>query len=373
MSFINLFSGSKKYLVFDVGTESIKVGLFLKSKNGLKLSNVLNYDFKNSILLEGISSSVYFDGIKKAMSDFFDIIKKNKIKSDGFYATVPAFFSKYFIVDVNINRKDKNKPINKLEEQKIKKTIFNLSYENVLKNYGFPNEQYILSNYDILSYKILGYRVKDIFNKIGDKISAKVVMFFINKRFEDIFKEVGKTHKVSFVNEINPIKGIINISDRKSVFLDVGGLTTECFYFGDFGLEEVSVFNFGGYFLTKELSQKLGISYGSAKDLKEKYILGKVSSSVRERINSHFGSIVDIWVAELKDYFEKKNIVYFDNIFLYGGTAFVELFSDKIENKFGIKPKFLHPENVKGVVVEGDLEIKTDLRYTNLLLVSHSI
>ncbi|MDD3487144.1 MAG: cell division FtsA domain-containing protein [Candidatus Moranbacteria bacterium] len=90
--------------------------------------------------------------------------------------------------------------------------------------------------------------------------------------------------------------GLENNMDFSTIFIDVGGGTTDVAVVRNGGLEGTKMFALGGRAFTKRLAQELNINFDEAEALKMKYGRGELNREISSRLEKIFEEDCQVWL-----------------------------------------------------------------------------
>ena len=327
----------KTFLVLDIGTEGVK-SLYCEEKN--RKVEILDFCFQRldrfGTFKGGNSESSI---IKNALSE---LIKKTNFKKKNILISLPPDIFKARIAEQFFNREKPKEKISKKEQSIILKKVSENACRAISKKFAeksgiLPADLY-WSSIKILDTKIEGYEVEKLQGYQGSSLEFKVLGVFILKNhfknIKKIFSELNlKISKIIHLAEVLPVVFKEKFSD--GAFFDIGGQISQILILKNGKLSAVKEFEKGGDFFTRELSQTLGIDAGSARDLKERYVSGELSSGARERIKEIFLEEKKNWAMFWGSKFHSLPV------FLFGGGSFLPEIKEIFENAEIIYPKTL--------------------------------
>jgi cell division protein FtsA len=135
--------------------------------------------------------------------------------------------------------------------------------------------------------------------------------------------------------------GLESTMDFSTIFIDVGGGTTDVAVVRNGGLEGTKMFALGGRAFTKRLAQELNINFEEAEILKMKYGRGELNREISARLDKIFEEDSQVWLdgieLSLSEYAESGLLP--SRILLCGGGSALP----------GIKRALLGPRWVKNL------------------------
>lgn len=332
----------RPFLVLDIGTEAVKL---LKCLSRLRRGRKEN----NKIVISG-SALQYFEKygvfdnsdfeagiIKKAISKAIEGVDCKK--SDIVVSLAPNIFKARIVKEV-FSRENPKKKISKQEEGFILKKVFSGGQQKVSQKFveifGILAKDIQWVDLKILETRIDGYSVRGLEGYDGKELDFDVLITFlpiyyfesIKKIFEELHFKISKIEHLANVLPIIFGKEIAN-----SIFFDVGGSITQMLTLKNQKLVQIKEIKKGGEDFTQELSETLGIDRESARELKERYGKGFLSSSSSQRIKEIFSAQKHILGNAFGESFSLP-------IFLFGGASLLPDIQEIFQGS-----KVIYPEN----------------------------
>lgn len=330
IEFFKIFPKKKKeFLVLDFGQNSVKGLVFeitpqreIKKFGQAKIERFGVFrarDFQLEIIKKAVENLIAELKIRKK-------IKKLKVIVGGF----PDIFQAK-VIRVSYQRKDCSRKIGRGEEEEIYQKIFKKGERKLINQLQKEAKIEILKK-KILEKRISGYQVPSLMGFRGEKLDFKVLFIFSARENLKIISSLLRTLRLREPKIFHQVEGLIKLNEIKKIenriFVDIGGKTTQVFYFKD-GLELVESFPFGGDDFTQAIAHYFGISNQEAENLKVRLIENQLSSEVRKEIEKVISPAVKKWLKLFKKLLESKDKRFFGFSkkisFLGGGSKLVEI------------------------------------------------
>jgi len=296
----------EQFLVLDIGTETIKTLIFEKigEKNILSAASLEyldSYDIPNQ-------ESPGIETIKDFISRIVQNLKKEiKRLPENTLLSLPANILRSKVILQSCRRKNPKGLIDEKEANLILEEVSSKTEEAVsqilAEEIGILPKDLHLTSLKILEIKIDGYQVPTLQGYNGKNLVFKILTTFLPedyfKNIEDIARELG----LKRLEILHPAQGLptINLTEgENSIFLDIGGKTTQIFLIKDGKLEKTEQFEDGGVSFSQSLSQDLGISEKDGRELKERYSKKLLSIEVKNRISEILARPKIDWYNNLK-------------------------------------------------------------------------
>ncbi|MFZ2154084.1 MAG: cell division FtsA domain-containing protein [Candidatus Moraniibacteriota bacterium] len=187
--------------------------------------------------------------------------------------------------------------------QKVQQKAYERIGEQIAWETGQSNIDIKLINAAISDVRIDGYRINNplgfqghnvsisVFNAYAPTIHLGAIESIVNELGIDLVSIAAEPYAVA---KLVDFEGDFNFS---SIFIDVGGGTTDIAVVRNGGLEGTKMFALGGRAFTKRLSQELGVDFERAERLKINYSLGKLNKADSEKVEKIFEDDCRIWLS----------------------------------------------------------------------------
>lgn len=220
---------------------------------------------------------------------------------------------------------------------------------------------------DVVDFSIDGYRVLNPVNFKGKNIRITISNSYVTKeQYEMVRKIAAKLNlslsKVSYgPYAVLKAIGAQDIMKFNAIFIDVGGSTTDVITIRNRNIEDDKFFIFGGKAFTKNIGDKLSVSFSDAEKIKLDYSAGKISGDLKGQIENIVKADLEIWVSGVGISLEElsRNNLLPSKVLLYGGGSHLVGMKEAMEkylrtNKypFSDKPEvsFINPSDIVNAV-----------------------
>lgn len=159
--------------------------------------------------------------------------------------------------------------------------------------------------------------------------------------------------------------GLEELNDFSSIFIDIGGGTTDIAVVRNGGVEGTRMFAIGGRVFTKSIADALGKNFEEAEKVKIDYSLGKIKkdSEIGKKISVAVENDCEVWLAGIELALEEFSDIDLlpSRIMMCGGGSLLPEISDYLAKKNWIKrlpfakqPKveFIKPSQITNVIDE---------------------
>lgn len=276
---------------------------------------------------------------------------------------------------VHYHRDDSNKKID-LKELKevvdqVQKKTFEKARSTLAWETGYSEIDVRLVNSAIVDVRIDGYKVTNpigfqgrdmaisIFNAFAPVVHLGALQTIAEELNLDLLAITAEPYAVA------RCVGLEELNDFSSIFIDIGGGTTDIAVVRSGGVEGTRMFAIGGRVFTKTIADALGKSFDEAEQIKIDYSLGKIKkdSDLGKKISDAVENDCEVWLSGVELALEEFSDVDLlpSRIMLCGGGSLLPEISEYLAKKNWIKrlpfakqPKveFIKPAQVANVIDE---------------------
>ncbi|HBI16737.1 MAG: cell division protein (septum formation) [Candidatus Moranbacteria bacterium GW2011_GWF2_34_56] len=312
MSFISKFLSIQKksdvMLALDIGTEVIKALVFRVDSTNNK-SVVIGVG-KIRQELGNMQSGAVSDiaGVVKIAREAIDIAKEKAGVKNVKHAIVgiAGELVKGTTTTVHYERANADLKIGLPELSNIIQKVQQKAYERIGEQIawetGQSNIDIKLINAAISDVRIDGYRITNPLGFQGHNVSISVFNAYAPTihlgAIESIVNELG-IDLVSIAAEPYAVAKLVDFEgdlNFNSIFIDIGGGTTDIAVVRNGGLEGTKMFALGGRAFTKRLAHEVRVDFERAEKLKINYSLGKLNKIDTQKVESIFEDDCRIWL-----------------------------------------------------------------------------
>ncbi len=331
-------AGKKDFLVLDIGTETVKALIFEKigEKNTL-LAASLEY-FDNFDLFD--SKNFEAESIKETISRAIQSLGAKELPENIFLG-LPAAILKGKIFFQSFGRKKSKEPINDKEaelisQEVLKNTKRTISQQAASESGILPKDIHFIS-LKILEIKIDGYEVPTLQGYNGENLVFRILIIFTLKDYFKNVERIAQAFNFKNFEILHLAEGLSKIqlpTSENSIFLDIGGETTQIFLIKDGKLERIKEFEAGGKDFSRALSQTLGLRENEGRELKERYSKKLLSIETKNRISEILVKPQKEWYENLKARIKEINLkgLLPSIFFIFGGGSLLPGIQEILEN-----------------------------------------
>jgi len=356
--------------VIDIGSKGVR-GLILEKENGKnKVKKFSSETFKKFSTFQ--TSSFEDDVFKKAFSK---ILIELGLENDSLPMTTLIGLNprilKAKITNFSVRKDDYKKMIEK--DKKILESILDKAQQETIKNFIKHDNELLINDFqiirkNIIERKISGYKVDSVKSHNGKSFSFKVLVIFTLKKYLKIIDFVKTFFNSKNILLVHKIQGIFSwLKNRKKfsgVFIDIGSNFTQIFLLNNGLIEHTLEIKIGADIFTKTLSEKLGLTYEEAENLKIKFSKGDISSNSQKIIQEFLSKPLNFWFNNLKQEL-KKCCNDFDlflpkNFYIFGGGSLLPGIKKILKNGDWDDLPILHTSKSVKFILPNDLPVKDE-------------
>lgn len=190
--------------------------------------------------------------------------------------------------------------------QKVQQKAYERIKEQIAWETGQSNIDIKLINAAVSDVRIDGYRINNPLGFQGHNVSISVFNAYAPTihlgAIESIVNELG-IDLVSVAAEPYAVAKLVDFDgdlNFNSIFIDIGGGTTDIAVVRNGGLEGTKMFALGGRAFTKRLAQEVRVDFERAERLKINYSLGKLNKVDTEKVEKIFEDDCRIWLGGIE-------------------------------------------------------------------------
>ncbi len=268
--------------------------------------------------------------------------------------------------DKKIDLKELKEVVDQVQKKTFDKARSALAWET-----GYSEIDVRLVNSAIVEVRIDGYKVINpigfqgrdmsisIFNAFAPVVHLGALQTIAEELNLDLLAITAEPYAVA------RCVGLEELNDFSSIFVDIGGGTTDIAVVRNGGVEGTRMFAIGGRVFTKSIADALGKNFDEAEKIKIDYSLGKIQkdSEIGKKIISALENDCEVWLAGVELALEEFSDIDLlpSKIMLCGGGSLLPEISDYLAKKNWIKrlpfakqPKveFIKPGQVTNVIDE---------------------
>lgn len=311
MGFFGLFNPKRENyaLALDIGTEFVKALVFrIEGEKGYvvgvgkKRQGLSEMQGGAVTDIQGVIKNCQ-DALNQAQEQAKKRVSQTIIGIAGELVKGATTFVRYTRDDprAKITLSELTEIVQKVQSRAFEKTRSQLAWET-----GYREIDVKLVNAAIVDVKIDGFKVTNPLGFQGKEVEVGIFNAFAPIVHLGALESVASALNLDLLSiaaEPYAVARCIGLEERpefSAIFIDVGGGTTDIAVVRNGGVEGTKMFALGGRAFTRRISESLGVSFNEAEELKINYSKGKISSSMREQIESILLSDTEVWLSGIE-------------------------------------------------------------------------
>lgn len=373
---LNIFKKSRpeKYnvLALDIGTESVKALIYETDGSKGKVIGVGKCKQKLGDMQSGGVTDIA-SVIKNCNTAIKNAERIADVTPSQMILGVAGELVKGVTTKITYIRKTPESKIN-IDElkniiHKVQWKAYDKAREEIANETGYNEIDIKLVNAAIVDVRIDGYKVSNPIGFEGKEITMNVFNAFSPLVHFGALQTIAAEldfELLAITSEPYAISRAIPTEDdghMSTIFIDVGGGTTDIAIVVDGSLQGTKMFSLGGRSFTKRLSQELNISFDEAEDIKIAYSLEQLEQQSNKIVKEAMQNDSEVWLAGvLLTLSEFTNVETFPSrIMLSGGGSKLPEIKEALESRdwykklpFARKPetRFMKPKYISSLTDE---------------------
>jgi len=357
-------------LVIDIGSREVR-GLILEKENKKnKIKKFSSETFKkfSTFQTNNFENEVFKKAFSKVLIGLG--LENDSLPTTTLIGLNPEIL-KVRITNLSIKKDDYEKMIRK--DNEMLESILDEAQKKTIKDFIKHDDRLLINDFqiirkDIVERKISGYKVSSLKSHNGKTYSFKVLVIFTLKRYLKIIDFAKTFFNSKNILLVHKAQGIFSwLKNRKKfsgIFIDIGSNFTQVFLINNGLIEHTLEIKIGGNIFTKTLSEKLGLTYEEAENLKIKFSKGNISSDSKKIIQEFLSKPLDIWFNDLKQEL-KKYCNDFDkflpkNFYIFGGGSLLPGIKKILKNGDWDDLPILHTSKSVKFILPNHIPIKDE-------------
>lgn len=349
----------KQAIALDIGTEYVKVLVFRIED---EVAHVIGTGKKKQGLSDIQAGRVMdISSVIKNCDDALEqAFKIAKIAPRQCVIGIAGELVKGITTSVKYQRENPEEKITVRELREIIEEVQTRAFEKTRKELAWETGQaemdVKLVNSAVVDVKIDGYKVTNpvgfqgtdiqvgIFNAFAPNVHVGAIQTIAEELDLDLLAITAEPYAVA------RCVGLEDSSDFSSIFIDIGGGTTDIAVVRAGGVEGTKMFAIGGRVFTKSIADAFDKTFSEAEKLKIDYSLGKIpkNSEIYKKIKKTLENDCEVWLTGVQLALEEfSNIELLPSkILLCGGGSLLPDIEEYLEKKNWIKnlPFAKHPK-----------------------------
>lgn len=291
-------------IALDIGTEFVKALIFEQDDEQGKVIGVGRERQRLSDMQGGAVTDIH--GVIRTAGKALDqAFKQAGREVDKVIMGIAGELVKGTTTGITITRKKANEPIGESELREIisqaQKETLARSRKVLAAETGYAEIDVQLVNSAVVGVKIDGYRVSNPIGFQGRTVEVSIYTSYAPSVHQGALHTIAdglNLDLISIATEPYAVArcfGGDDAADISSIFIDVGGGTTDIAVVRSGGLEGTKMFALGGRVFTKRIATALKISFQEAEIIKIAYSKGQLSAKDMARVEKFLSGEVAVW------------------------------------------------------------------------------
>ena len=377
----NLKNSADYLLALDIGTEYVKALIAKKSKNTLRIVGVGKAHELPTNMYAGAIADI--DGVAQTCEEALAKAEEMAgVRAQEVVIGIAGELIKGNTASIKYRRADASKPITDAEMENIIKQVQQRAGERARREVALETNnkdvEVRLINSALVSLRIDGYKVSNPIGFKGKEVVVQIYTAFAPLVHISAIERVCDELQLDLVTvAVEPFAvcraclGDDVESNFSGIVMDIGGGTTDIAVVDDGGVEGTKMFSIGGRSFTRQVQQKLGLSFEDAEKLKLLSDSPKMKADIRKKFDAAIKRNLEVWQSGVElaiEEFDQLETLP-SQIFLCGGGAGLAAIPELLatgdwykELPFARRPvvNLIDPDTIEGVENETD----RDLDYT---------
>ena len=294
-------------LALDIGTEYVKALIAKKAKNTLKIVGVGKAHEAPTNMFAGAIADI--SGVAKTCEEA--LVKAEEmagVRAKEVVVGIAGELIKGNTASIKYRRANADEPISDDEMTEIIDRVQARAGEKARREVAIetnnPDVEVRLINSALVSLHIDGYKVSNPIGFKGKEIVVQIYTAFAPLVHISAIERVCDELQLDLVTvAVEPFAvcraclGNNLESDFSGIVMDIGGGTTDIAIVEDGGVEGTKMFSIGGRSFTRQIAERLGISFDEAERLKLLSDSPKMPEELRHKFDNAVARNLDAWQA----------------------------------------------------------------------------
>ncbi len=239
---------------------------------------------------------------------------------------------------VHYTRKNSEKNIDNREMhqivEKVQKRSFKQAKEVLAWETGHSELDVKLVNSAVVDVQIDGYKVTNPIGFQGREVVVSIFNAFAPAVHLGALQTIAENLELDLLSvaaEPYAVARCVGLEDKpefSSVFIDIGGGTTDVAVVRNGGVEGTKMFAFGGRTFTKRLTEKFDTSYKKAEEIKIDYSKGQLNKEQSKKVEKALKKDIEVWLSGVEltlDEFSELEFIPSKILLCGGGSLLPEI------------------------------------------------
>lgn len=329
------FDPTENIVAMDIGTEVLKTVLFSPNDFGITVNKVSRIQQQQGAMNKGVITNLttVLENCRLAMADLTSGLTEEEMPAKVIMGIAGEYVQGVSIIvnyerdekfELEVDIKEQEKIISKVYEQ-----ITESGKADLAQRTGLTDEDIEILHVTITGMEIGGMKVDSLVGFTGKSVRMYFYASFAPKTFVEALKSLAKSLQMELIGIVSQpfavaraFAGSTN-QDFSSVFIDIGGGTTDIAVVLKGNVVDTQMFAFGGRVFTKEIAREMNLDYRHAESRKIKYSNNELDKKIQSETKKIVNDVTQLWIKSLRAGLEmcEDVEVFPSQIYLCGGGA----------------------------------------------------
>lgn len=292
-------------LALDIGTEYVKALIAKKSKTALKIVGVGKAHEAPTNMYSGAIADI--EGVAQTCEEALSKAEEMAgVRAQEVVIGIAGELIKGNTASIKYRRADASKPITDAEMENIIKQVQKKAGERARREVALETNnkdvEVRLINSALVSLRIDGYKVSNPIGFKGKEVIVQIYTAFAPLVHISAIERVCDELELDLVTvAVEPFAvcraclGDSVESNFSGIVMDIGGGTTDIAVVDDGGVEGTKMFSLGGRSFTRQVAQRLGLSFEDAEKLKLLADSPKMKPEIHKKYEAAIERNLEVW------------------------------------------------------------------------------
>ena len=292
-------------LALDIGTEYVKALIAKKSKTTLKIVGVGKAHEAPTNMYSGAIADI--EGVAQTCEEALSKAEEMAgVRAQEVVIGIAGELIKGNTASIKYRRADATKPITDAEMENIIKQVQQKAGERARREVALETNnkdvEVRLINSALVSLRIDGYKVSNPIGFKGKEVIVQIYTAFAPLVHISAIERVCDELELDLVTvAVEPFAvcraclGDSVESNFSGIVMDIGGGTTDIAVVDDGGVEGTKMFSLGGRSFTRQVAQRLGLSFEDAEKLKLLADSPKMKPEIHKKYEAAIARNLEVW------------------------------------------------------------------------------
>lgn len=299
---------AQSLLCLDLGTSSIRAGVFQEENGVFQLKGVGKVDLPYGLFQSGLMIH-----LAQVISCVQEAVKKAENMARLAPKELVIGLSTDLVQALSVHLQFlRTKPDRPIDDQELKSMLYELEWEafdmakrSLSDEMCLPEMDLRMLNASVLNLLMDGQRIDDPRGRTGKILEAELFHCFSSVQY------FGQIQSIAVELPFHQLKGVFMLSfslchgflqknpEESALIIDIGSGTTDLGLIIDGKIIGTKSFAMGGSSFTKRISHELGTSFDEAESIKMNYGLGELEKKSHRVIQDALALDLDLWISSI--------------------------------------------------------------------------